>query len=828
MVRVFIKGGVWKNSEDEILKAAVMKYGKQQWSRVASLLNRKSAKQCKARWFEWLDPSVKKVEWSREEEEKLLHLAKLMPAQWRSIAPIVGRTAAQCQEHYEHLLDASSTAEGGGDEDEASESADARKLRAGQIDTHPETKPARPDPVDMDEDEVEMLQEARARLANTQGKKAKRKAREKMLGEAKRLADLQKRRELKAAGIISSVAKTKVKRSKKGRREIDYGIEIPFHKPAPSGFHDVSDERADSAEQTANRVSNIDFGKLNEQNMQTRDKEKQEQKKKDDQRLRALEKANMQLVVNQVSKNNDPLAHRARGMLSMPAPLVSDGELAEVAKMSESMKMPPPLAVNMSATDALIGDYNNRPLPTPMRTPMMGAAGAVSHQSIIMEEARNQRVLSTGQTPLLGGESGELRAGTGFDGATPLVGRPSSSIVDGASGSAAVNDTPMTRAASATPMRRDALGLNNGPGGSAYEPPQEFDDTASVSTYASSARNDAKEERRAAKRARLELASALAALPAPQFEYELGVPEQPTEDDDENMMNVEEREVDQAEVEAARRKEIERKEAAEYAARSSVVKRSDILPRPTAIIESNVQITGAEESSVQNEMLKLLQHDAFTFPVKITSIYNNAANGGDKSSNGSKKRKKPSSGDATSASFLKEVVLDEIPANVLEESRRLLSMEGEKESNNESNSEITYIDLMKKSTAGAENMVYNASDKSWIELHGGNKSQRVAHLKADFEVIAEAAALMKKKADKIESKLKIKFGGYEKRRATHASVIKENWEAAKSTKIEEVVYLSLLVAEKAAVPSRLNKLNGEISALAESERIAQEQYRELC
>ena len=49
MVRVFIKGGVWKNSEDEILKAAVMKYGKQQWARVASLLNRKSARQCKVR-----------------------------------------------------------------------------------------------------------------------------------------------------------------------------------------------------------------------------------------------------------------------------------------------------------------------------------------------------------------------------------------------------------------------------------------------------------------------------------------------------------------------------------------------------------------------------------------------------------------------------------------------------------------------------------------------------------------------------------------------------------------------------------------------------------
>jgi pre-mRNA-splicing factor CDC5/CEF1 len=56
-----IKGGVWKNTEDEILKAAVSKYGKNQWARISSLLVRKSPKQCKARWFEWLDPSIKKV-----------------------------------------------------------------------------------------------------------------------------------------------------------------------------------------------------------------------------------------------------------------------------------------------------------------------------------------------------------------------------------------------------------------------------------------------------------------------------------------------------------------------------------------------------------------------------------------------------------------------------------------------------------------------------------------------------------------------------------------------------------------------------------------------
>lgn len=50
-------------------------------------------------WF-----SSCQTEWSREEDEKLLHLAKLMPTQWRTIAPLIGRTAAQCLERYEFLL----------------------------------------------------------------------------------------------------------------------------------------------------------------------------------------------------------------------------------------------------------------------------------------------------------------------------------------------------------------------------------------------------------------------------------------------------------------------------------------------------------------------------------------------------------------------------------------------------------------------------------------------------------------------------------------------------------------------------------------------------
>ena len=85
-------------------------------------------------------------------------------------------------------------------------------------------RPPTPEPTP---EEAVALAEARARLANTKGKKAKRKAREKQLEEARRLASLQKRREMKAAGIDV--------RNRKRKYGIDYNREIPFEKPVPIG-----------------------------------------------------------------------------------------------------------------------------------------------------------------------------------------------------------------------------------------------------------------------------------------------------------------------------------------------------------------------------------------------------------------------------------------------------------------------------------------------------------------------------------------------------------------------------------------------------------------
>ena len=374
-----------------------MKHGTNSWSRIASFLSRKTPKQCKARWYEWLDPSVKKTEWTREEEEKLLHLAKIMPTQWRTIAPIVGRTAAQCLEHYEKLLDAAQGKEEG---DEGGASADARALRPGEIDPDIETKPARPDAVDMDEDEKEMLNEARARLANTKGKKAKRKAREKVLEQAKHLASLQKRREMLAAGIAPSNRKRKVK-------GIDYAHEISFEKPAPLGFHDVSaaeeDRPAYKKQFTGALVSELDkkhtFAKKDEGNNERRDRGKGKGKDKNP------DKGPVALLPFQRG-----LAAGTRSILSLPSPQVSVTELQMLAKMSEEdgggfsyeqdAKQVAHVLHQHGKTPALL-----RALSTPMRTPMRG--------NVIEAEAKAASMRQSQATPLMGvGEEGERETGS--------------------------------------------------------------------------------------------------------------------------------------------------------------------------------------------------------------------------------------------------------------------------------------------------------------------------------------------------------------------------------------------------------------------------------
>jgi len=380
-MRYHVKGGIWKNTEDEILKAAVMKYGLNQWSRISSLLVRKSAKQCKERWYEWLDPSIKKTEWTKEEEEKLLHLSKMFPCQWRTIAPFVGRSAYQCMEHYEKLLDRAQ----GREPDEN----DPRKLRPGEIDPNPETKPARPDPIDMDEDEKEMLNEARARLANTRGKKAKRKAREKQLEEARRLAALQKKRELKASGID-----VVLRLPRKKKKEMNYNADIPFERNVPEGSWKIGKDEKPEVNKIRGAIS------LQVLENRNRDEIEERNRKIDKRRIDKLKGKNLPEAIEMINKMNDPANIVQRAKLILPEPQVTEKDLEGISKLTASGVTFSDIPIKeSSATKVLMGEYSQREM-TPLsmiRTPKL--------EDNIMREAKMAFSLREGGNPLEGGEN---------------------------------------------------------------------------------------------------------------------------------------------------------------------------------------------------------------------------------------------------------------------------------------------------------------------------------------------------------------------------------------------------------------------------------------
>ena len=589
-----VKGGVWTNIEDEILKASVSKYGLNQWARVSSLLARKTPKQCKARWNEWLDPSIKKIEWSKEEDEKLLHLAKIMPTQWRTIAPIVGRTANQCLERYQKLLDEAESRESSslglmgpeGGETQAPSADDVRRLRPGELDPDPETKPARPDTIDLDEDEKEMLSEARARLANTQGKKAKRKARERQQEESRRLAALQKRRELKTAGI-----NIKVTTRKKG--EMDYNADIPFERKALPGFHDTAEEMV---------TNELQRQAFDPRKLQLASKRKgdgdddNDRKRKKTEKDGASESYKAALKAGQLQKIREAEQSSKRRALNLPAPQVNEGELEEIVKMGK-MGEAANLRARESENDAtrgLVNTYSTLNSATPIRTPR-----APAQEDHIANEIRNIRALNDTQSALLGGENTPLHEGaasTGFDGIAPR--KHTTATPNPMATPRGPNGVGATPRHGQTPMRtpRDTLALNQEDGLSlAGATPRD------IRMHQLSMRN--------------QLKSGLASLPKPRdTEWEFEIPEEERE-----AMQVDElTEEDAAERDRREQEKRKAEEALEFRRRTQVMQRS--LPRPVivdlpSLLKDASKLTDHAEVLIAKEVANLMAVDAMKYPL---------------------------------------------------------------------------------------------------------------------------------------------------------------------------------------------------------------------
>ncbi|KAL6564396.1 Cell cycle serine/threonine-protein kinase cdc5/MSD2 [Orobanche minor] len=791
-MRIMIKGGVWKNTEDEILKAAVMKYGKNQWARISSLLVRKSAKQCKARWYEWLDPSIKKTEWTREEDEKLLHLAKLMPTQWRTIAPIVGRTPSQCLERYEKLLDAACA------KDENYEAGDdPRKLRPGEIDPNPESKPARPDPVDMDEDEKEMLSEARARLANTRGKKAKRKAREKQLEEARRLASLQKRRELKAAGI-------NIRQRKRKRRGIDYNAEIAFEKKPPPGFYDVADEdRPTELVKFPTTIEELEGERRVDKEARLR--------KQDVARNKIAERQDAPSAILQANKLNDPEAVRKRSKLNLPAPQIPDHELEAIAKIGIASDLVgnEELTEGNAATRALLASYAQTPrqgIMTPMRTPQRTPAGK---QDAIMMEAENQRRLNQSQTPLLGGDNPMLYP-SDFSGVTPKkkdIATPNPLLTPSA---ATPGLTP--RIGMTTPSRYVYSIGSMTPKGTPMRDELHINEDMDMLECGKLRQSDLRKE----------LISGLKNLPQPKNEYEIVVQPFP-EDDEEPEEKIEE---DMSDRIAREKAEEEARQQALLKKRSKVLQRE--LPRPPPasldLIRSSLMRADEDKNTfvpptlveqadelVRKELLSLLEHDNVKYPLDEKAA----------------KEKKKCGRRAANGKFLSVPVIDDFAEDVLKEAADLINDETQFLRVAMGHENEPFDDYVEAHKTCLSDIMYFPTRCSYGLSSVATNTEKLAALQNDFENVKKKMDDETKKAQKHEQKIKVLTNGYQLRAGKLWTQVEASFKLTDTAGTELECFQALQKQEQISATHRISNLWEEVQKQKELEHVLQKKYGDL-
>jgi hypothetical protein len=261
---------------------------------------------------------------------------------------------------------------------------DPRRLKPGEIDPTPEIRPARADAKDMDDDEKEMIAEGRVRLANIKGKKAKRRAREKVIEESRRLAQLQKQRELKAAGIDFLIER----RKKKKKKEMDYNAEIPFeHRPVELVYRTGPEENPGVNQNVSNVSLNVLEGPR-------RDAEEKNKRKQDQRTIKKLKKLDLSTRVEKMNVNN-PLLYENYGDLKLADPQLTDGELGILGKMAQ-VSSDIQMSLSQEITRNLVGNYSVRE-PTPVKTP--------KYSDGLMKDARQSMALHHSESPMIGGET---------------------------------------------------------------------------------------------------------------------------------------------------------------------------------------------------------------------------------------------------------------------------------------------------------------------------------------------------------------------------------------------------------------------------------------